>query len=85
MRPDAIGALAAYVEREAVSSARIHELNAAAHAVRCRAGDGSEWWVATDQYGTRFGWADDLPGAMRQAGTLAPREPATQRTGGYER
>ena len=70
MRPDAVYALAAYVERNAVSSARIVELIPASLAVRCRAGDGSEWFVATDQYATAFGWADTLPDAMRQIGTL---------------
>ena len=68
-----------------MSSTRIVELLPASLAVRCRAGDGSEWYVATNQYGTRFGWADTLRAAMAEAGTLAPVNSASQQTGEYPR
>ena len=77
MRPDAVSALAAYVERQAVSSARIVELIPAAHAMQCSAGDGSRWYVATDRYGETFGWADTLADAVAQvhSATRDPRGP----------
>lgn len=81
MMPGTLAALANYVEREAVSSARVVEIIPASSAVRCRAGDGSEWYVATDRYANAFGWADDLADAMIAAGTLTPTVSADQLTG----
>lgn len=69
MKPEALGALCGYIEREAVTSVRIIEVIPASHVAKCRAGDGSEFFVATDRHGNVFGWADTLVGAMRDAGT----------------
>ena len=71
MDPDTLASLCHYLQREGVSSARVVEILPWSYAARCCAGDGSEWYIATDRYANRFGWADTVEGAMAQAGTLA--------------
>jgi DNA-binding transcriptional regulator LsrR (DeoR family) len=80
MNADTLSALAAYVMREAVSSARIltvtSGVDGSAHA-EMTAGDGSRWWIVVARYGAAYGWADDHADAVRQcAAELSARAQA---------
>lgn len=61
MTPATLAALVAYIEREAVPSARVlavTRLYAGAASAELVAGDGSRWWIVAAPDGAAFGWAE---------------------------